>query len=177
MKPWLHKVEVLVDKSIPYLVLILLILIVLDLFYNEKVVDYENQILVLDYFIVIIFIIDLSFKYYRVRNAKTFLKKYWLDIIAILPFFLIFRLIEEIILLTRVSETLSQSQGLLHTGVEVGRIASGGQEEARVLKEIQEATKLERTAKIARIVRPVERAPRIWRMLHFYEKPYKTKNT
>ncbi|MEK6841248.1 MAG: ion transporter [Nanoarchaeota archaeon] len=178
MKPWLHKVEVLVDKSIPYLVLILLILIILDVFYHEKILPYENQILVLDYFIVIIFIMDLGFKYYRVKSAKEFLKKYWIDIIVVIPFFLIFRLVEEIMLLTRVSGALGESQTFLHTGVEIGRIAKEGGEEAKVLKEIQEATKLERTARIARIVRPVERAPRIWRMLHFYEKPYnKTRNT
>jgi len=178
MKPWLHKIEVLVDKLIPYLVLILLILIILDIFYHEKILPYENRILILDYFIVIVFIIDLGFKYYRVKNAKTFLKKYWLDIIVVIPFFLIFRLVEEIMLLTRVSGALSESQTFLHTGVEIGRIARAGEEEARVLKEIQEATKLERTARIARILRPVERVPRIWRMLHFYEKPYKkTRNT
>lgn len=176
MKPWLHKVEEVVDKSIPYLVLILLILIVLDIFYNNLVLPYENQILIIDYFIVIVFIIDLSFKYYRVRNAKTFLKRYWLDIIAVFPFFLLFRVVEEIIILTRISETLGKSQEILHTGVEIGRITQAADEEARVLKEIQEASKLERTSMVARIIRPAERVPRVIRMLHFYEKP-KSKNT
>jgi len=76
MKPWLHKIEVFVDKIIPYLVLILLILIISDLFYHEKTSSYENEMLILDYFIVFVFIIDLSFKYYRVKNAKIFIKKY-----------------------------------------------------------------------------------------------------
>lgn len=177
MKPWLHKVEVITDKIIPYLVLILLILIILDIFYHEKILPYENQILIADYFIVLVFIIDLSFKYYRVRNAKAFIKRYWLDIIAVFPFFLIFRLIEEILILTRISETLSQSQQFLHTGVEIGRVALESEEEAKVLKEIQQASKLERTSLIAKIIRPAERVPRIWRMLHFYEKPGKSKNT
>ena len=173
MKPWLHKAEIISDNIIPYLVLILLILIVLDIFYHEKILPYQNQILILDYFIVIAFIIDLSFKYYRVKDYKMFLKKYWLDIIAVFPFFLIFRLVEEIILLTRVSEGLAESQKVLHTGVEIGRISREVSEEARVLREIQEASRLERTSLIGRIIRPVERLPRIWRMLHFYEKPYK----
>ena len=173
MKPWLHKVEIITDKAIPYLVLILLILIILDVFYHDLTLPYENQILILDYFIVLIFIIDLSFKYYRVKDYKTFLKKYWLDIIVVFPFFLVFRLVEEIILLTRVSESLAESQKVLHTGVEIGRISREVSEEARVLREIQEASRLERTTMIGRIIRPVERLPRIWRMLHFYEKPYK----
>jgi hypothetical protein len=175
MKPLLHNLEVIVDKSIPYLVLILLILIVLDIFYHEKTIPYENQILILDYFIVIIFIIDLSFKYYRVRNAKTFIKRYWIDIIAVFPFFLMFRLVEEILILARVSESLSETQKFVHTGVEIGRVSKGIEEEARVLREIQEASRLERTTLIGKIIRPAERIPRIWRMLHFYEKPERKK--
>lgn len=176
MKPWLHKVEFITDKSIPYLVLVLLILIILDIFYHEKTLPYKNQILMLDYFIVLVFIIDLSFKYYRVKNYRLFLKKYWLDIIAVFPFFLVFRLVEEILLLTRIGESLSEGQKFLHTSVEIGRISKEASEEARILREIQEASKLERTSMIGRIIRPVERVPRIWRMLHFYEKPY-TKKT
>ncbi len=177
MKPWLHKLEIFADKVIPYLVLILLILIGLDFFYHETILPYEEEILVLDYFIVLVFIVDLSFKYYRVKNAKTFLKKYWLDIIAVFPFFLIFRLVEEIIILTRISESLGESQKFIHTGVEIGRISREASEEAKILREIQEASRLERTSTIARIIRPVERIPRIWRMLHFYEKPGKIRKT
>lgn len=175
MRPWLHSLEKISDKSIPYLVLILLVLIVLDIFYHEKTTPYQNQILILDYFIVLVFIIDLSFKYYRIRNAKLFIKKYWIDILAVFPFFLLFRLIEEILILTRISESLSESQKFLHTGVEIGRISKEANEEARVLREIQEASRLERTSLFARILRPAERIPRIWRMMHFYEKPYKKK--
>ncbi len=171
MKPWLHKVEVFVDKIIPYLVLILLILIILDIFYHEKTLPYQNQILILDYFIVLVFIIDLSFKYYRVKNAKIFIKKYWVDILVVFPFFLLFRLIEEIIILTRISESLAETQKFLHTGVEITRISQEANEEAKILREIQEASRLERTSMIARIIRPAERIPRIWRMLHFYESP------
>lgn len=178
MEPWLHKLEVLVDKSIPYLVLILLILIILDIFYHEKTLPYENQILLLDYLIVLIFIIDLSFKYYRVKNAKTFIKKYWIDIIAVFPFFLIFRLVEEILILIRVSEGITESQKFLHTAVGIEKISEIAREDALILKEIQEASKLERTSLLARIIRPLERVPRILRIMHFYEKPYnKTKKT
>jgi len=175
MKLWMHKLEYLTDKIIPYLVFILLILIILDFFYHEKTIPYENEILLLDYFIVIIFIIDLSFKYYRVKNAKLFLKKYWIDIIAVFPFFLLFRLVEEVLILTRIRESLIESQKIIHSGVEVGRIAREIQEEERILREIQEASRLERTSLFTRILRPLERIPRIWRMMHFYEKPFNKK--
>ena len=173
MKPWLHKIEVIVDKLIPYLVLILLILIVGEFTHYKLIEENANLVLIIDYFIVVMFIIDLSFKYYRVRDAKTFIKKYWLDIIAVFPFFLLFRLVDEIIIFFRISSELAESQKILHTGVEISRISREISEEQRILREIQEATRLERTAKIARIIRPAERLPRIWRMLHFYERPYK----
>lgn len=173
MKPLLHKIEVIVDKIIPYLVLILLILIIGEFTHYKLVEENENIILIIDYVIVLFFIIDLSFKYYRVRNAKIFIKKYWIDIIAVFPFFLLFRLVEEVVIFFRISSELAESQKILHTGVEIGRISREISEEQRILREIQEATRLERISIIARIIRPLERVPRIWRMLHFYERPYK----
>ncbi len=176
MKPWLHKIEVIVDKIIPYLVLILLILIIGEFTHYKLIEENENLVLAIDYIIVLFFIMDLSFKYYRVRNAKIFIKKYWLDIIAVFPFFLIFRLVEEVIIFFRISSELVESQKILHTGIEISRISRELSEEQRILREIQEATRLERTSIIARIIRPLERVPRIWRMLHFYERPYKRKD-
>ena len=173
MEPWLHRIEVIVDKAIPYLVLILLILIIGEFTHYKLIEENANLVLLIDYIIVIVFIIDLSFKYYRVKNAKIFIKKYWLDIIAVFPFFLLFRLVEEVILFFRISAELAETQKILHTGVEIGRISQELTEEQRILREIQEATKLERTSRIARLIRPAERVPRIWRMLHFYERPYK----
>ena len=114
MKPWLHKIEVIVDKIIPYLVLILLILIIGEFTHYKLIEKNENIILIIDYIVVLFFIFDLSFKYYRVRNAKTFIKRYWLDIIAVFPFFLIFRLVEEVIIFFRISSELAESQKILH---------------------------------------------------------------
>ena len=176
MKPWLHKVEVIVDKSIPYLVLILLILIIGDFTNYKLITENENITVLIDYFIVIIFIIDLSFKYYRIKNAKLFIKKYWLDIIAVFPFFLMFRLVDEVIIFFNLGSEIVRSQEILHTGVEIGRISKELSEEQKVLRELEEATKLERTAKIAEIIRPAERAPRVMGAFEFYEKPYKKKN-
>ena len=176
MKPWLHKIEVIVDKVIPYLVIILLILIIGEFTHYKLIQNNENIVLLIDYFIVLIFIIDLSFKYYRIRDAKTFIKKYWLDIIAIFPFFLIFRLVEEIIIVFRISSELGGSQTILHTFLEINRLSRGASEESKVLLEIQEATKLERTSLFARILRPAERIPRILGAFQFYEKPHKKRN-
>ena len=175
MKPWLHTLEKFVDKSIPYLVVVLLILIIGEFTKYELINKYDYEVLLIDYFIVIVFVIDLCFKYYRIRDYKLFIKKYWLDILAVFPFFLLFRLIEEIALFFSIS-SFGESQKLLHTSLELGRISEEASQEARVLREIQEATKLERTTLFARILRPLERIPRILKAFHFYEKPYKKKS-
>ena len=173
MKPWLHRIEVVADKIIPYLVLILLALIVGEFTHYKLIEDNKDIVLMADYFIVAVFIIDLSFKYYRIKDYKKFIKKYWLDIIAVFPFFLIFRLVEELVIIFRVSSELGESQKFLHTLIEITRISRETSEEQRVLREIQEASKLERTTVLARIIRIGERIPRILRVFHFYEKPYK----
>ncbi len=176
MKPWVHKIEVIVDKSIPYLVLILLVLLIGEFTHYKLVEENENIVLIIDYFVVLVFIVDLSFKYYRVKDSKIFIKKYWLDIIAVFPFFLLFRLVEEVILFFRIGSEIFKAQDILtivHTGVEVSGISS---DEAKALREIQEATRLERTARITRIIRPLERIPRILRVLHFFEIPFRKKN-
>ena len=173
MKPWLHKIEVIVDKIIPYLVLILLILIIGEFTHYTLILENEDIVLLIDYIIVIFFVIDLCFKYYRVKDFKVFLKKYWLEIIAVFPFFLIFRLVEEIIIIFRFGQELGESQTIVHTIVEINRISREASEEARILREIQEATRLERTSLLVRLIRPIERIPRIITSFHFYEKPYK----
>ncbi|MBS3146621.1 ion transporter [Candidatus Woesearchaeota archaeon] len=175
MKHWLFKIEVFVDRIIPYLVLILLALIIGEFTHYNLVEEHEDIVLIIDYTIVIFFLIDLAFKYHRVRNAKTFVKKYWLDILAVFPFFLIFRLIEEISIFLRLGSQLGDYQKALHTSLEVGRISEELVEEQKILREIEEATKLERTSRFGRLLRPLERIPRIFESFRFYEKPFKYK--
>src|SRR3989344_2282472 len=134
MEPWLHRIEVIVDKAIPYLVLIL---IIGEFTHYSLIEENQDTVLLIDYFIVIMFIVDLSFKYYRVKSAKIFVKKYWLDIIAVFPFFLLFRLFEEVLLFFRLSSELVESQKVLHTGIEISRISREVSEEQRILKEIK----------------------------------------
>jgi hypothetical protein len=182
MKPWLHKVEVIVDKLIPYLVLVLLFLILGEFFYKTFLEKYGFFVILADYVILTSFFVDLCFKYYRVRNFKVFLKKYWLDIIAVFPFFLLFRVAEEIYTIFRVSEEVSQGQKIVHTGVEVEKLVKEEkivrelraiEEESKVLKEIEQGTKLSRTNFITNLFKPIEEVPRLTKVLPFYEKPIK----
>jgi len=87
---WLEKIEIFVDKSIPFLLILLTIMIVLELLNLDE--GFENIFHYFDVLIVIFFVIDLCFKWNRTRNAIKFIKLYWIDIIAVFPFYAVFRL-------------------------------------------------------------------------------------
>src|SRR3989338_1642028 len=118
MRKELHKLELLVDHLIPWLILLLFVIIVFDIGYPAIAEKYHNYIQIADTFIVIVFVLDLTFKYIRIRNIKNFLKTCWLDILAVFPFFLVFRVVERFVLIFSVSKDLQQMQSLLHEGLD-----------------------------------------------------------
>ena len=112
------------------------------------------------------------------RQFKPFVKKFWLDIIAVFPFFLVFRIVEELFLLLSVSQDVAEGQKFLHFGLEAEKIVkeesalkelSSLQKESRFIKEIESGTKLTRTSLFARFFR----LPKMIKVLPFYEKPIK----
>lgn len=165
MKKWLHKMEVIVDKVIPYLLIILLFLILVEIFFHKYVIPYEFWIKLADGIIIGFFALDLVFKYLRVRNIPKFLKKNWLDIIAVFPFFLIFRLFEEFSLLFNIGEKISGAQPLFHEALEIEK------EGAKIISEGEKISKLSRTSMLARFLRPLERIPRFAKIFRYFEKP------
>jgi len=178
MKRWLHRIEVIVDKAIPYLVLVLLFIIIGEFAFHDWINQYKLYVHIADYIIIGAFVIDLAFKFYRVRNVKIFLKKYWLEVIAVFPFILVFRLFEEIALIFRFTEPLEQSQRVLHGVTEIGKLGeeqkiirelSELEKGTRVFRSIEEGTKLSRTSMFARFFR----LPRLARAVPVYEKPIK----
>jgi hypothetical protein len=176
MKRWLHRVEKIIDKIIPYTLVVLLVIIILEIFYHDVAVRYHTIIEVLDFFIIFIFATDLIFKYNKVRNVKKFLKRYWLDIIAIFPFFLVFRVFEEVALIFEgVRELISPTQKVLHEGLEIEKIGARvgealskermilqgiEKESAKLIKEAESIGKVARTEKLSKFFRPVARSLR-----------------
>ena len=69
-----HKSERFIDKLIPYLIVLLLFIIIGE--FTMDLHTYEHEIHLLDSFIVLVFAIDLFFKYQTVPNNKVFVKKY-----------------------------------------------------------------------------------------------------
>ncbi len=188
MKRWMHKIEVIVDKIIPPCLILLLIIITLELGFHDLVEQHNlvHWIELVDYFVISVFILDLVFKWQRTKNVPTFFKKYWLDILAVFPFFLLFRLFEAFAgaFSFVVSESAQTIQTVVHEGLEVEKEGAKVVREAekflkegsRVAREAEKVSKLHRSSRFMRFLRPILRLPRLFKaapkMIHFYEKPH-----
>ena len=155
----LHKLEKIVDFLIGPMLIILLALIVAEIFLHEQ---FEFVSLYADYFdiaLISVFVIDLSFKFHRVRKIPEFLKKYWMEIIATIPFFLVFRLTEGIGLL------IERGQEVAHELPEVQKLEKGA---VALVRDVGRAS---RTPTLIRFFRIASRFPRFLRVIPFFEKP------
>lgn len=165
MRRWLHQIEVMVDAIIPYLLIILALLLLGEMFAPEKFSPYARSIEIFDWFVISCFAIDLTFKYLRIRNVPKFVKRYWLDIIATIPVFLVLRTFEEMVQLgklLRFQEQLEQPQVIVHEGLIIERQA---------VRIVREATQFGEVSRFERFGRFFERAPRFLRALPFFERP------
>jgi len=160
----LHKIEVIVDRLIPPILAALLVVIVGELFFSHQFEWYKHYADWFDGFVILLFATDLGFKYLRVRKLPTFFKKYWLEIIATIPFFLVFRLLE----LFRFTEFVERGQAIAHEAVVAERVEK---EAVVIVKEAARAGEVSRTARMLNSFRAVSRLPRFVRVLPFFEKP------
>ncbi|MBT3985330.1 hypothetical protein HOD38_01255 [archaeon] len=172
MKKWVHKVEVIVDWIIPFAVLILLGVIIVELFFHDFAETYHLAITIIDATVIGIFVIDLIFKWIRIRHIKPFIKECWLDIIAVFPFFLVFRVVERFLILLELSGDIKQFQMLFHEGLELRKSGSSILKEGgKIVQEAEKAGKLSRVQQIVRYIKPIQRSPRLLKALPFFEKP------
>lgn len=152
MKRWLHSVEVIVDKLIPFLLLLLLLIIGGELAFHEFIIKHYATVQVLDWIIVFFFVVDLIFKYNRMRDLPKFLKASWLEIIAVFPFFLIFRFFEGLFGLFGVGETVTRTQQIVH-------IVEGTEKEIAAVAE-----EGGRAGRFSRFLRPIARSFRFLKL-------------
>lgn len=154
------KFELFINFLIPYSVLILLFIIIIDFFYFDIASKYHTLILILDNLIILVFLIDLIFKYLHLLNFKLFVRDYWLDILVIFPFFLFFRAIEEVLLYFKVSESVKATQNILHSGLEI-------QKEVNLM-----ADEINTSSKFAKYIKSIKFFSRMLRLLKLipYEK-------
>ncbi len=163
LKAWqwsqfLKEVELIVDISIPYLLILLTFLIIIEFSLTGAAEKYSLFFNFSHGFILFIFVLDLVFKYQRTRTLKQFFTYYWLDILAVFPFYLVFRLFEQLTLLFRFSELAQESQKILHEGLEVERVV------AKEAQEVEKGSKF-----LPRFLRALQRSPRLFKARVFFK--------
>jgi APA family basic amino acid/polyamine antiporter len=131
-----NKLDAAVQSIIPPALVLLLTVTIIELFYD--VAKYSTLIDIFDLFIITIFAIDLRFRWKELPHFVPFVKKYYLDIIATIPFNFIFLGIEYLAL-TRA---------------------------LRGVRIISRIAKLARYSRLIRLLRFAARAPRFLRMRH-----------
>lgn len=159
---WLESIEFFVDKSIPYVLVLLAIMIIAE--FTHFAPEYEHYFVYLDYFVIAFFIVDLCFKWYHTHNALKFIKLYWIDLIAVFPFYAVFRVYFAVSELVAAGEPV---QKILHETLLLRETKL--LKEATVLRETEYAAKF---AKESRFIRVLARSLRIirarWYVTHWH---------
>lgn len=167
MRRWLRNIEYYTDRSIPYALLILLVIIIFEFSFPDLVQPYIKTIHAVDNFIIFIFVVDLTFKYVRIKDFPKFFRIYWIEILAVFPVFLILRLFEELAIITELG---TGTQKVIHGVVEA-------EKESRVLiREIERASaESSRIKNFARYFQPIARLPRFFMAFSFFDQPNRHK--
>ena len=84
-----EKLERFIDLAIKPALIALVILIALELLGLTE--QYEPIPTIVDVVIIAIFVLDLWFKWKHTKNWKVFFKLHWLEVIAVMPFYLFAR--------------------------------------------------------------------------------------
>jgi len=145
------------DTLVGPALLIILVVILMEIFLPDLAHRYHTAILVADYSAIAVFVIDLGFKFQRASKWKKFLRKYWLEIIAIMPGFIIFRVLDTFFVVTRSAEL---SQDAIHLLTRSERLAV-----------IAGSSELSRAARFERVMLGFARTPRLARAKDFFKPP------
>lgn len=159
MKSVLKRVERAADMLIAPALVLVFFIITAELFFTEVAHEYHDWINLLDYAVIGVFAVDLSFKSYRASTWEGFLKKHWLEIIAILPFFMVFRVVEFLTVPTQAAD-LGQDAAHLAEGARSGRFA-----------ELFRSTEATRSTRFSRFLRAFSRSPRLAKAADFFKHP------
>ena len=139
------RIEALVERAVPYAILLLIPLILIELVFGDRIGGWLLAIHIADGIIIGILAVDLGFRFQRAASIRGFVRTYWLDILALLPVFVVLRVVEEVALLAQAGEMVQGAAG----------------EAAAVQRE----TRLER---FRQYFRPLARSPRLLRAFTFY---------
>ncbi len=151
-KRW-HAVERFIDISIPFWLLGLALVIIASFFVHLE--NYEPWISIFDALVTVFFVADLCFKWYHVQNLKRFVRLYWIDILAVFPFYVVFRVW---ILVQSFAQAGESAQKIVHEAILLRE--SKLLEEAEFLKKADLA--LRESEGLTRALRFIERSLRLF---------------
>ncbi len=161
--------EIFIDKMVPYALMFVIAHMILNLFFVEVIHDYEDLLIFLEFFLITFVLgFDVIFKYRRSRSKKYFVKHHWLEIFAVFPFMLIFRIFEEAYLITRLAPVevpVASTQTALH---EVKGVSSS----ARIIRDAELAGRASRVGMFGKVAR----IPAFIRGAIFFEHPLTKQN-
>ncbi|MBI2125292.1 hypothetical protein HYV87_05610 [Candidatus Woesearchaeota archaeon] len=164
MPPFWEKIEHYNSRLIPFALVLLLGIIIFELFIHVENHSIELAVKIADALVITIFVIDLIFLAHKARSAKFFFKKYWLDILAVFPFVLFFRVIESAYRVALATERLTLGQAILHETVEASKST----------KVLAKSGKIVRIG--ARILRIITKSRLFMKVHHGRKKQKQTKN-
>lgn len=137
-----EKVEHYNARLIPFAIIILLFIVIVELFFKEFAEHYHQPLFVLDNVVIAIFVVDLIFLAIHARSVKFFFKNYWLDLLAVVPFALLFTLFNRIYFTFVAVREISTGQGLLHETLEARKAAIALAKGDRIAKSVRLSTRV-----------------------------------
>lgn len=159
MRHWLEYLEETVDKLIiPSLVAVAGIVFI-ELFFKEIAYSFHTQIAIIDNLVISIFVVDVGFKLHRATNWEGFLREHWLEIVAVVPFFLAFRLLEGLFI----------ALNTIEKGQHVAHLAEGARSSRFAV--YFSGPEVARSTKLGRLFRGIARSPRLAKAAEFFESP------
>ena len=134
MKEVWIKVEHYNRKLIFPALIVLLGIIIIEIFGHVVDPTFQLFIEITDYIVITIFVIDLIFLAIRSKNARFFFRHYWLDLLAVFPFSLVFKIVEQTYLSAAAAERVFLGQGIVHESLEAERIVAKERKLVRLLR-------------------------------------------
>lgn len=159
MHPVLKKIERITDTLIVPALLAIFIIVILELFFTDTAHHYHSLISTADTVVISIFVIDVLFKFRRASTWEGFLRNHWLEVIAVMPFFVVFRLVEGIFIAVDIVD-LGQHTAHLAEGARSSRFAG-----------FFKTSELGRSTRFGQFMRAISRSPRFAKAAEFFKHP------
>ncbi len=181
----LGKIELFIEKMIPFLVIILLLIILAE--FGESIAhlfekmfhlseEHHTAIIILDYVIIGFFAVDLYFAFFKKATLWRFIKAHFIDIIAIIPVTVFLR---AYLAASAIFDSIEAGQKITHVISDVPKVIEATKDIekiARAEKILKAEESLSKTIKIeqgstkviqsAKLFSNIPRTARLFRIRH-----------